>query len=189
MFMPKRTLFMITLGFGGALLTLAASQQSGPAKSAPAAPRFGFGATPTPEEIREIDIAVGPNGEGLPPGRGTSAEGEKVYAAKCASCHGRDGAGGPYDQLVGGKLPVKTIGSFWPYATTIFDYTRRAMPFNKPGSLTDQEVYDVTAWLLWKNNIIATDAVIDAKTLPLVKMPNRDGFVSDPRPDVPKPRP
>jgi S-disulfanyl-L-cysteine oxidoreductase SoxD len=150
------------------------------------ATRLGIGSTPDKDEIRRIDIAVGPDGEGLPPGRGTTAEGQKVYSAKCAGCHGRDGSGGPYDQLVGGKLPVKTIGSYWPYATTIFDYTRRSMPFDKPGSLSDQEVYDVTAWLLWKNNIIPEKAVIDAKTLPLVKMPNRDGFVGDPRPDIPK---
>ena len=181
MSMPKRILF-IAIGASLAFVSLAAAQR--PAAPKPV-PRYGFGSTPDKEEIARLDIAIGPDGEGLPPGRGTTAGGDKVYAAKCAGCHGRDGSGGPYDQLVGGKLPVKTIGSFWPYATTIFDYTRRAMPFNKPGSLTDQEVYDVTAWLLWKNNIIAQDAVIDAKTLPLVKMPNRDGFVSDPRPDVP----
>jgi mono/diheme cytochrome c family protein len=152
--------------------------------------QYGIGRVLNQEQIRRIDLAIGPNGEGLPAGRGTVSAGEKTYAAKCAGCHGRDGTGGPYDQLVGGKLPAKTIGSFWPYATTVFDYTRRAMPFDTPGSLTDQEVYDVTAWLLWKNNIIPADAVIDAKTLPLVKMPNRDGFVSDPRPDVPgKPSP
>jgi S-disulfanyl-L-cysteine oxidoreductase SoxD len=88
------------------------------------------------------------------------------------------------DKLVGGKLPVKTIGSFWPHATTVFDYIRRAQPFNQPGSLTDDEVYAVTAWLLFKNKIIVTDQVIDAETLPKVRMPNRDGFVPDPRSDV-----
>jgi mono/diheme cytochrome c family protein len=147
--------------------------------------RFGFGSVPTDEEIKAADIAVASDGEGLPPGKGTPKQGEQVYAAKCAYCHGKDGMGGPYDQLVGGKKPVKTIGSYWPYATTIFDYTRRAMPFNKPGSLTDDEVYATTAWLLWKNSIIPADMVIDAQTLPVVKMPNRDGFVPDPRPAVP----
>jgi cytochrome c len=151
--------------------------------------RYGFGTRPSETELRAIDIAVGAKGEGLPEGQGTPAEGEKIYAAKCQGCHGRDGGGGPYDQLVGGQKPVKTIGSYWPYATTVFDYTRRAMPFNKPGSLTDNEVYAVTAWILWKNNIIAENTVIDKATLPKVQMPNRNGFVSDPRPDIPKPKP
>ena len=146
--------------------------------------RYGLGTKPTESELQAVDIAVGPQGEGLPPGQGTPAEGEKVYAAKCQACHGRDGGGGPYDQLVGGQKPVKTIGSYWPYATTVFDYTRRAMPFNKPGTLTDSEVYAVTAWLLWKNNIIPQSAVIDKSSLPKVRMPNREGFVDDPRPDV-----
>ncbi len=103
--------------------------------------RFDFGTRPSESEIKTVDIAVGPKGEGLPAGKGSVQEGEKVYAAKCVFCHGQNGSGGPYDQLVGGVKPVKTIGSFWPYASTIFDYTRRAMPFNKPGSLTDNEVY------------------------------------------------
>ena len=110
--------------------------------------------------------------------------GEQVYKAKCIACHGPTGTEGPMDKLVGEKLPVKTIGSFWPYATTVFDYIRRAQPFNQPGSLTDEEVYAVTAWLLFRNNIIAADQVIDAITLPKVRMPNRDGFVPDPRPDA-----
>ena len=146
--------------------------------------RFGFGTKISESEVKAVDIAVGADGQGLPPGRGTPADGEKVYAAKCEGCHGRDGGGGTYDQLVGGQKPVKTIGSYWPYATTIFDYTRRAMPFNKPGTLTNDEVYAVTAWILWKNNIIAADAVMDKTSLPKVQMPNKNGFVSDPRPDV-----
>ncbi len=146
--------------------------------------RFGFGTTPTEAELKAVDIAVGPDGEGLPPGKGTVPEGEKVYTAKCAFCHGPNGTEGPNDRLVGGKKPVKTIGSYWPYATTVFDYVRRAMPFNAPGSMTDDEVYAVTAWLLWKNNIIAANDVIDAASLPKIRMPNRDGFIPDPRPDV-----
>jgi mono/diheme cytochrome c family protein len=145
---------------------------------------FGFGRVPSETEIRARDIAVGPDGAGLPPGRGTVSMGEQVYQAKCVACHGPTGTEGPMDKLVGEKLPVKTIGSFWPYATTIFDYIRRAQPFNQPGSLTDDEVYALTAWLLFKNKIIVADQVIDAETLPKVQMPNRDGFVPDPRPDV-----
>ena len=105
------------------------------------------------------------------------------------------GSDKPNDQLLGGqgslgpgRTPINTVGSFWPYATTVFDYTRRAMPFNKPDTLTDAEVYAVTAWILWKNNIIAESTVIDKATLPEVQMPNRNGFVFDPRPDVPAPK-
>ena len=145
---------------------------------------FGFGSVPSEAEIKAQDIAVGPDGAGLPPGRGTVAAGEQVYKAKCVACHGPTGIEGPMDKLVGEKLPVKTIGSFWPYATTVFDYIRRAQPYDKPGSLTDEEVYALTAWLLFRNNIIPVDQVIDADTLPKVRMPNRDGFVPDPRPDA-----
>jgi S-disulfanyl-L-cysteine oxidoreductase SoxD len=145
---------------------------------------FGVGRVPSKAEIKAKDIAVGPDGAGLPPGRGTVSAGEQVYQAKCAACHGPTGTEGPRDKLVGEKLPVKTIGSFWPYATTVFDYIRRAQPFNQPGSLTDEEVYAVTAWLLFRNQIIAADQVLDADTLPNVQMPNRGGFVPDPRPEV-----
>jgi mono/diheme cytochrome c family protein len=145
---------------------------------------YGFGRVPSETEIKARDIAVGPDGAGLPAGRSTVSAGEQVYQAKCVACHGPTGTEGPMDKLVGEKLPVKTIGSFWPYATTVFDYIRRAQPFNKPGSLTDEEVYALTAWLLFKNKIIAADQVIDAETLPKVRMPNRDGFVPDPRSDV-----
>jgi cytochrome c len=145
---------------------------------------FGFGSALSDAEIKAIDILVGPEGEGLPAGKGTAVAGEAVYRAKCAECHGAGGTEGPYDRLVGGPKPVKTIGSYWPYATTIFDYLRRAMPFNTPGSMTDEEVYAVTAWLLWKNNIIGANDVIDAATLPKIRMPNRDGFFPDRRPDT-----
>jgi S-disulfanyl-L-cysteine oxidoreductase SoxD len=145
---------------------------------------FGFGTVPSETEIKARDISVGPDGAGLPAGRGTVPAGEQVYQVKCTACHGPTGTEGPMDKLVGGKLPVKTIGSFWPYATTVFDYIRRAQPFNQPGSLTDDEVYALTAWLLFRNQIIAADQVIDATTLPEVRMPNRHGFVPHPRPDV-----
>jgi S-disulfanyl-L-cysteine oxidoreductase SoxD len=154
-------------------------------------PTYGVGRTPSGEEIRAWDIAIGPRGAELPPGRGTAASGRAVYVAKCAACHGATGKEGPQDMLTGGRdtlntaHPVKTIGSYWPYATTIYDYTYRAMPFSAPGSLMPDEVYGVTAYLLFANGIIKEDEVIDARTLPTIQMPNRSHFVRDPRPDVP----
>jgi len=145
------------------------------------------------EDISRWDIDVNADGEGLPPGRGTVPQGAAVYAARCAKCHGPSGTEGPMDRLVGGArtlstaLPIKTIGSYWPYATTLYDYIQRAMPFDAPQSLTPDEVYAVTAWLLHQNDIIPKDAVMDPTTLPAVRMPNRHGFVPDPRPDVPSP--
>ena len=164
----------------GGLLGAGAWAAGGPGYRGP----FGFGRVPSEAEIKARDIAVGPDGAGLSAGRGTVSMGEQVYQAKCMACHGPTGTEGPMDKLVGEKLPVKTIGSFWPYATTVFDYIRRAQPFNQPGSLTDEEVYALTTWLLFRNEIIAADQVVDAETLPKVRMPNRDGFVPDPRPDV-----
>ena len=144
-----------------------------------------LGRVATPEEIAAWDISIGPDGAGLPFGSGTPKQGEAVYAAKCLACHGERGAGKPNDQLVGGigtlpgdKPPVKTVGSFWPYATTIFDYVRRAMPYVESKSLTNDEVYAVTAYLLQLNGIIGENDTIDAKSLPKVRMPNRDGFVT-----------
>ena len=153
------------------------------------APRFG--APIAPGDLSSWDISIGPDGAGLPPGRGTPAQGEAVYAAKCQACHGEKGAGRPNDVLVGGfgtiasdRPAVKTVGSYWPYATTVWDYVNRAMPFNQPGLLKPSEVYAVVAYVLNLNGIIASNQVMDAKTLPKIKMPNRDGFVADPRPDV-----
>ncbi|HEX5550418.1 MAG TPA: cytochrome c [Nitrospira sp.] len=152
--------------------------------------RLGLGQPATAADIRLWNIDVTPSGEGLPPGRGTVPQGATVYAAKCAKCHGASGTEGPMDRLVGGQhslattAPVKTIGSYWPYATTLYDYIHRAMPFDAPQSLTPDEVYSVTAWLLYQNGIIAENAVIDSATLSAVQMPNRHGFVPDPRPDV-----
>src|SRR6476469_3839853 len=143
-----------------------------------------LGRAATPEEIAAWDISIGPDGVGLSPGSGTPKQGEAVYAAKCVACHGEKGAGKPNDQLVGGqgtlpgdKPPVKTVGSFWPYATTVFDYVRRAMPYNESKSLTNGEVYAVVAYILQLNGVIGENDTIDAKTLPKVPMPNRDGFV------------
>lgn len=150
----------------------------------------GIGFPATQEQIRAWNIDVSPTGEGLPSGKGTMKRGAEVFAAKCASCHGPSGTEGPKDRLVGGRntlqspTPVKTIGSYWPYATTLFDYINRAMPFDAPQSLTPDETYSVIAWLLFQNQIIAEDDVIDAKTLPMIHMPHRNGFIPDPRPDV-----
>lgn len=142
-----------------------------------------LGRVATPDEIATWDISIGPDGSGLPAGSGTPRQGEAVFAARCAACHGEHGSGKPNDRLVGGQgtlagdAPVKTIGSYWPFATTIFDFVRRAMPLNESKSLTDDEVYAVVAYLLQQNAIIGEDDVMDASTLPKVRMPNRDGFI------------
>ncbi|MCS6264988.1 MAG: c-type cytochrome [Nitrospira sp.] len=154
-------------------------------------PLYGFGRMATPAEISAWNIDIDPTGAGLPPGRGTVPQGAGIYANKCAICHGPTGTEGPKDRLVGGHgslatdQPIKTIGSYWPYATTLYDYIYRAMPLTAPQSLTPDESYSVVAWLLHQNGIVPADAVIDAQTLPRVTMPNRAGFVSDPQPDVP----
>ena len=138
-------------------------------------------------EVAAWDISIGPDGVGLPPGGGTAKDGAAVYEAKCLSCHGEAGASGEglADPLVGGigslasGQPVKTVGSYWPHATTLFDYIRRAMPFDAPLSLTDDEVYAVSAYILWLNDgIVAEDQVLNADTLPAVQMPNSGGFIS-----------
>jgi S-disulfanyl-L-cysteine oxidoreductase SoxD len=149
-----------------------------------AADPYGFGRLATPQEIKGWDIDVSPSGAGLPPGRGDVAQGQGIFAAKCASCHGPSGEGKPMVRLVGGigalrdKKPIKTVGSYWPYATTLFDYVRRAMPLNAPQSLDPDEVYAVSAYVLFLNGIVPQDAALDPDSLPKIKMPNRDGFVS-----------
>lgn len=151
---------------------------------------YDLGRPATEAEMKAWNIDVSPTGEGLPPGRGTAKQGARVYAAKCAACHGPTGIEGPRDRLIGGQgtlstaQPIKTVGSFWPYATTLYDYIYRTMPYTAPQSLTPDEVYAVVAWLLYQNGIIPEDAVMDARSLPGVQMPNRHGFVLDPRPDV-----
>lgn len=153
--------------------------------------RYDLGQPLTADQIASMDISVLPNGDGLPKGQGTAREGAKVYATHCAACHGDQGEGrGDFPALVGGRgtlatnQPLLTVGSYWPTATTVFDYVRRAMPYNTPGVLTADEVYAVTAWVLEKNDILPMGKVLDRRTLPRVRMPNRDGFVPDPRPDV-----
>ena len=153
-------------------------------------PTFGVGRPATPQEIRELGAAIAPDGGGLPEGSGTVEAGRDVFAVQCARCHGPKAEGDVGPALVGGQgtlataKPLKTVGSYWPYATTLWDFINRAMPFDKPGLLRPSEVYAVAAYILNLNGIIGTSDVMDAKSLPKVKMPNRDGFVADPRPDV-----
>ena len=142
-----------------------------------------LGREATPAQIAGWDISVGPDGVGLPSGQGAPARGAAVYEQKCQACHGAKGAGQPNDRLVGGhgtlasKAPVRTIGSYWPYATTVFDYVRRSMPYIQPQSLSDNEVYAVTAYLLNLNGIIGENDEMNAQTLPKVKMPNQSNFI------------
>jgi cytochrome c len=144
----------------------------------------GLGTPITEKEIAAWDISIMPDGSGLPPGSGTPEQGAKIYAAKCALCHGPEAKGGTNAALVGGAPLTngidtpKTIANFWPYATTLFDFTRRAMPWQQPRTLTDEEVYALTAYILALNNIIGANDVMDARTLPQVRMPNRDGFIA-----------
>jgi len=168
--MPKR----LALAAAVVLATVPAAAAEGP----------GLGRPATPGEVAAWDISIPPDGTGLPPGSGTPHQGEALFAERCAGCHGEKGAGKPNDALVGGigtlagdKPAVKTVGSFWPYATTLFDYIRRAMPLGAAKTLGDSEVYAVTAYLLRLNGIIGDAAVVDAKTLPQVQMPNRTGFI------------
>lgn len=152
-----------------------------------AASGFGFGQPVPAADVAAWDIDVGPDGEGLPPGSGTVDEGAAVWEANCARCHGEEGVDGSYGPVVATEgaesFPFATepglttsIGNYWPYATTVFDYVRRSMPFDDPGSLSDDEVYAVTAWLLWRNDLIEEDGVLDAETLPAVEMPGREHF-------------
>jgi len=136
------------------------------------------------KQIEQWNMDIFPNGDGLPEGQGTAISGKKVYQKYCLSCHGVDGTGDSADELAGATHsltdipPDKTIGTYWPYATTLFDFTRRAMPLNAPGILNNNELYAVTAYLLHLNNIIDKEKVINANTLPKIKMPNRNGFIN-----------
>jgi S-disulfanyl-L-cysteine oxidoreductase SoxD len=171
----------VRLGVAAALLvgtifrTPAAFTQEGP----------GLGQPISPVDLAPWNIDIGTDGKELPPGAGKAKSGEAIYAAKCQACHGAEGKGQPADQLVGGqgtldKLDqVRTVGSYWPYATTIFDYVRRAMPFNTPETLTNDETYALTAYLLYKNGIIRENDEMNARTLPRVRMPNANGFIYD----------
>lgn len=151
----------------------AASAQEGP----------GLGVPATPEELAAWDLSIAPDGAGLPPGSGDAQTGADIYTAQCIACHGAEGAGQLNAPLAGGHgtltsdAPLRTVGSYWPYATTVFDYIRRAMPFTQPQSLSNDEIYALTAYLLYLNGIIDEDDAMNANTLAAVEMPNRDGFI------------
>jgi hypothetical protein len=149
---------------------------------------FGFGRVASSAEIDSLDIDVNPAGKGLGNGSGSVLQGKNIYLSKCASCHGKSGVEGPYNKLVGvyhetDSLPrgEKTIGNYWPYATTLYDYINRAMPYTSPGTLTSDEVYSLTAFLLYRNNIIDSTIVLDANNLPQVMMPAQKLFIDDDR--------
>lgn len=153
-------------------------------------PKFKLGHAPTEEQLKTWSISILPDGTGLPDGKGTAAEGKDVYARRCSECHGNEGQGGDSSALVGGQgsltgsKPLKTVGSYWPHATTIWDYVNRAMPFDTPGVLTNDQLYAVVAFVLHLNGIVEENEEMNRDTLPNVQMPNRDGFVEDERPDV-----
>lgn len=166
-----------------------------PAIAQTPAGHFGFGVPVGTDELAKY-LSIHPDGRGLPPGSGTAQAGAKIYAKNCLACHGDKlqgipdpGIGG--DRLIGGrgslasKTPVKTVESYWPYTTTLFDYVKRAMPFSAPGSLSDSDVYAVIAYILSEAKIIKPTETMDAKTLPKIVMPNRDGFIPDARPELP----
>ena len=154
---------------------------------------YGIGRAATPAEIAGWNIDIGRDGSNLPAGSGSVSHGSEVYDQQCAACHGAKGEGAIGDRLVGGQgtlatpKPVRTVGSYWPYAPTLFDYIRRAMPQNAPQSLSNDDVYAVSAYILNLNGLLPADATLDAKTLAAIKMPNRNMFVGDPRPDVKNP--
>src|SRR5215831_6138575 len=167
------------------IVVIAAAALAACAVQPPVGKPPALGTAVSAEEVARWDISIPPSGAGLPKGSGTARQGLKVYEENCQYCHGVKGAGNPADALAGGigslatAKPVRTVGSYWPYATTLFDYTRRAMPITNPLSLSDDEVYELTAYVLFLNGIVGEDAQMNAQSLPLVKMPNRDGFISD----------
>ena len=179
--MPMREL-RITVFAVFALACATAAQAQSP---------YGIGRAATPAEIAGWNIDIDRYGNNLPPGSGSVGRGQEVFDQQCAACHGARGDGG--DRLVGGQgtlatpKPVRTVGSYWPYAPTLFDYIRRAMPQNAPQSLSNDEVYAVSAYILNLNGLLAAEATLDARTLSAIKMPNRGMFVGDPRPDVKNP--
>jgi|SRR5438270_9303909 len=181
--MPMRRLELAALAAATLLCMTSAKAQS----------PYGIGRVATPAEIAGWNIDVGGDGSNLPPGSGSVRRGSEVFAQQCAACHGTKGEGGVGDRLVGGQRtlgtpkPVRTVGSYWPYAPTLFDYIRRAMPQNAPESLSDDDVYAVSAYILRLNGLLPADATLDAKTLAAIKMPNRNMFVGDSRPDVKNP--
>jgi cytochrome c len=178
----RQTIKTVAIPFAGILLaTVTASSAQSP---------YGIGRTASPAEIAGWNIDIGPDGRGLPSGSGSADHGREVYQTQCAACHGDQGQGGVGDRLVGGQgtlatsKPIRTVGSYWPYAPPLFDYIHRAMPQNAPGSLSNEDVYAVSAYILHLNGLLPADAVLDAKAMTAIQMPNRKMFVDDARPDV-----
>lgn len=169
-----------------AIITVLLTSLTGAAAQDP----YGIGRTATPAEIAGWNIDVGGDGSSLPPGSGSVAHGREIFAEQCAACHGEKGQGGVGDRLVGGQgtlatsNPVRTVGSYWPYAPTLIDYIRRAMPQNAPESLSNDDVYALSAYILSLNGLLPDDTTLDARSLAALKMPNRKMFVGDQRPDV-----
>lgn len=174
----------LKVAFAAAMLSL------GMSATASAQTHYGIGRPATAAEIAGWNIDINREGKNLPAGSGDVAHGRDIFKAQCSACHGENGEGGIGDRLVGGQgtlasaKPIRTVGSYWPYATTLFDYIRRAMPLNAPESLSNDDVYAVSAYVLNLNGIVPDNATLDAKSLAAIRMPNRDGFISDPRPDV-----
>src|SRR6202140_2488535 len=172
--------------------TLAIVTMAG-AASAQAQSPYGIGRAASPAEIAGWNIDIDRYGNNLPPGSGSVSHGHEVFDQQCSACHGAKGEGGVGDQLVGGQgtlatpKPIRTVGSYWPYAPTLFDYIRRAMPQNAPQSLSNEDVYAVSAYILYLNGLLPAEATLDAKSLSAIKMPNRNMFVGDSRPDVTNP--
>jgi S-disulfanyl-L-cysteine oxidoreductase SoxD len=181
--MPSLEIRIVVLAVFALVFATAAQAQS----------PYGIGRVAMPAEIAGWNIDVDRDGNNLPPGTGSVSHGREVFDQQCAACHGAKGEGGVGDQLIGGQgtlaspKPIRTVGSYWPYAPTLFDYIRRAMPQNAPQSLRNDDVYAVSAYILSLNGLLPADAVLDAKTLSEIKMPNRKMFVDDPRPDVKNP--
>lgn len=196
----RTTLLRASIGTALTALGLLAACAAARAQS----PTYGLGKTPTAEEIRAWDIAISPDGKELPPGKGSAKDGAPIFAQKCAMCHGAAGSGGLAPMLIKNDSPAKSavpclspcinnnnvMALHAPYATTLWDYINRGMPFSKEGSLQPDEVYAITAFLLFKNGVIPEDQVLDQQTLPQVKMPNRDGYaIPDWKPGMPRPFP
>jgi cytochrome c len=181
--MPRRKVWIAVLAMLAPVSVSLAQAQS----------PYGIGRSATPAEIAGWNIDIDRDGNNLPPGSGSVSHGREVFDRQCASCHGAKGEGGLGDKLAGGQgtlataKPVRTVGSYWPYAPTLFDYVRRAMPQNAPQSLSNEDVYAVSAYILNLNGLVPPDATLDARTLSAIEMPNRSMFVGDPRPDVKNP--
>ena len=187
----RTSMCSIRRGYLILVLALAVSIWTVVVAQTPSEATYNIGRAVAPLEISNWGSNIGPNGDGLPPGGATAAEGRRSYQRWCARCHGISGTEGPDSPLVGGsgslasESPLKTVGSYWPFATTLWDYINRAMPFDQPGGLSPDEVYGSLAYVLFLNEIVGEDERMDASSVPEVQMPNRDGFVSDTRPDVP----